>query len=67
MKQPEKGVIVKLQASKSRNYVRYIVTMPKQYIQNLNWNKGDHLRAIIVEYKIGDKVYKGVFYYKITE
>ncbi|MCC6055978.1 MAG: hypothetical protein LM583_04820 [Desulfurococcaceae archaeon] len=67
MEQTEKSVIVKLQTSKTRSGIRYVVTMPKQYVLSLNWGKGDYLKAVIIEYKIGDKTCKGVFYYKVSE
>jgi hypothetical protein len=59
--------IVKLGASKTKTGLRYIVTVPKRYIEELKWNKGEYLGVSMIEYEIDGKRYKGVFYYKILE
>jgi hypothetical protein len=60
------NVMIKLGASPTRTGSRYLVTVPKQYVETLGWSKGDYLKAIIIEHEVEGKRYKGVFYFKIT-
>ena len=55
--------IVRLQAKKSRGrYVTYMITVPKDYVEALEWKSGDKLVVELSE-KEGRK---GLFIYKLV-
>jgi len=55
---------IKLQAKEARTQV-FFITVPSDFVKDLNLKKGDILHARILEVEIepGKKV-KGIFYYK---
>jgi hypothetical protein len=59
------NVVIKLGASPTRTGSRYLVTVPKQYVEILGWGKGDYLKAVIIEHEVEGKRCKGIFYFKV--
>jgi bifunctional DNA-binding transcriptional regulator/antitoxin component of YhaV-PrlF toxin-antitoxin module len=59
------NVVIKLGASPTRTGSRYLVTVPKQYVEILGWSKGDYLKVVIIEHEVEGKRYKGIFYFKV--
>jgi len=55
---------VKLQCRKVRGSEQYTVTVPKGFIGELKWQKGDILFATIKEVDVNGKIVKALIYYK---
>jgi len=57
--------IVKLQERKVRDKSKaYLLTAPKQLVEELGWKKGDQLIVKVVELEIDGIRRKGLFYYR---
>ncbi|MEM0233626.1 MAG: hypothetical protein QXL22_06370 [Candidatus Nezhaarchaeales archaeon] len=65
MSELSKIEVIKLQARKTRGeYVQYVLTLPRGFIEELGWQKGDTLIVRIMELKIDGVERKVVVYYK---
>lgn len=57
--------VIKLQARRTRDeYMQYMLTLPRSFIEELEWRKGDTLIARVMELKIDGIERKTVVYYK---
>jgi len=58
--------VVKLQARKTKGeeYMQYLLTVPKSFIKELGWAKGDSLIVRIMEITINGSRKKALIYYK---
>jgi len=58
--------VVKLQArsTKAKEYVQYLLTVPKDFIKELGWAKGDPLIVRIMEVTVNGTKRKALIYYK---
>ena len=58
--------MVKLQARKTKGeeYMQYLLTVPKSFIKELGWAKGDSLIVRIMEITINGSRKKALIYYK---
>ena len=55
---------VRVVSKKSRDYVYYNITLPKEFAEELGIKSGDILHARIIEIEIDGAKRRGVFYYK---
>lgn len=62
----EKIDVVKLQArkTKGKEYIQYLLTVPKHIIEELDWQKGQPLIVTIKEIEINGTKKKALIYYK---
>lgn len=58
--------VVKLQArkTKAKEYIQYLLTVPRGFIKVLGWSKGDPLIAKVMETTINGRKRKVLVYYK---
>ena len=57
--------VVKLQARKVREkHEQFLVTVPRDFVKELGWNKGDKLVVRITELEINGAKRKVLIYYK---
>ena len=58
--------VVKLQArtTKSKEYVQYLLTVPKSMIEELGWRKGQPLIVRIMEIEINNSRKKALVYHE---
>ncbi len=56
--------VVKLQSRKVRNTEHYTLTVPKDFVRELGWVKGDRLIARVMELEVNGSKRKVLIYYK---